>query len=194
LENVVAPSKFADEKNLTGRDPFSIRLHEICSFGPSNWNFRQLAQGRWTGIEFCKNNRESMFLSKLLSHMRQRKIQIDTLIEQISADKGLNSTDTNDRTKAFDILGQSLVNHMLGMVDKGQAKLAEDLTSEKDLVRQLQEQVKQLVDAQKAPDAPDQQLDHGVGTDLAYSTNLKDFVEHLEGMPGSLLLKKVGPM
>ena len=83
---------------------------------------------------------------------------------------------------------------MLGMVDKGQAKLAEDLTTEKDLVRQLQEQVKQLVDAQKAPDAPDQQLDHGVGTDLAYSTNLKDFVEHLEGMPGSLLLKKVGPM
>ena len=70
-------SAWATKRGLAGRNLEEIRLHELAWQGWSNHNLRALTQGRYVSIHFARSIKKATFISFLLQHVREHRLDLD---------------------------------------------------------------------------------------------------------------------
>ena len=89
----IQASAWATKHGLAGRSLKEIRLHELTWQGWSNHNLRALTQGRYVSInKKHKGIKEATFVSFLLQHVREHKLDFDQISECFCADSGIQVT------------------------------------------------------------------------------------------------------
>ena len=88
----IQPSKRATKHGLAGRNTEDMKLHELSWQGRQNYNLRALAQGRYVSINFTRSIKEATFLSYLLQHLREQKLDLDQVAECFCADSGIQDS------------------------------------------------------------------------------------------------------
>ena len=77
----IQASAWATEHGLAGRNLEEIRLHEPTWQGWSNHNLRALTPGRYVSINFARSIKEATFISFLLQHVREHKLDFNQIAE-----------------------------------------------------------------------------------------------------------------
>ena len=85
----IQASAWASKHGLADRNLEEIRLHELTWQGWSNHNLRALTQGRYVSINFARSIKEATFISPLLQHVREHKLDLDHIAECFCADSGI---------------------------------------------------------------------------------------------------------
>ena len=85
----IQASAWATKHGLAGRNLEEIRLHELTWQGWSNHNLRALTQGRYVSINFARSINEATFISYLLQHVREHKLDLDQVAECFCVDSGI---------------------------------------------------------------------------------------------------------
>ena len=148
LPRTVNATKWSDEHHLSGRSPFDIRLWEVVPFKQDNYIFRAMAAGRWIGVEYVRNARESQLMGTFLKQIREARLNLDNTIEQVCADNNQNAATTEGRTEAFNIIARKLASEMHSMTHKPahDSGAAQQLSQQVQLNAQLQAEIQNLKD------------------------------------------------
>ena len=77
----IQASAWATKHGLAGHNLEEIRW--------SNHNLRALTQGRYVSINFARSIKEATFISFLLQHVREHKLDLDKIAECFCADSGI---------------------------------------------------------------------------------------------------------
>lgn len=160
LPRTISSTRWADEHHFSNRSPFDIRLWELAAFGQDNYLFRALGAGRYVGVEYVRNARESQLVGSMLKHLRESRVNLDSTIEQLCTENAINASTTEGRTEAFQILAKKLVNVIHTSTYKPQqdpalqAQLSQAEQDNSDLRTQLQTMQSQMQQLQAASPAP----------------------------------------
>ena len=85
----IQASAWATKHGLAGCNLEEIRLHELTWQGWSNHNLRALTHGRYVSTNFARSIKGATFISLLLQHVREHKLDLDQLAECFCADSGI---------------------------------------------------------------------------------------------------------
>ena len=158
LPRTINSTRWADERHISNRSPFDVRLWEIMPFGADNYIFRSMAAGRWVGVEYVRNARESQLVGTFLKQLRESRMNLDTTIEQVCTDNNLNASTTEGRTEAFKHIAIKLSNAVHGMTYKAphDSGMAQQLSQQTQLNAEQATKIKELEQllAQKPPTLP----------------------------------------
>ena len=77
LPRKVLMTQWTSKCSFAGRDISDIRLHEVCWQGWKNWHLRLLSAGQFLTVVFCRRVSEAVFVSQLLSAIRERRWDLD---------------------------------------------------------------------------------------------------------------------
>ena len=81
--------RLGNQARASGRNLEEICLHELTWQGWSNHNLCALTQGRYMSINFARSIKEASFISFLLQHVREHKLDLDQIAECFRADSGI---------------------------------------------------------------------------------------------------------
>ena len=80
---IIFSCKSQASPGLAGRNLEEIRLHELSRQEWQNYNLRALTQGRCVSMNLTSSIKEATFISYLLQHLREHKLNLD----QIAVDR-----------------------------------------------------------------------------------------------------------
>ena len=90
----IQASAWATKHGPAGRNLEEIRLHELT------WQGWSITQGRYVSINFARSIKEATFISYLLQHVREHKLDLGQIAECFSADSGIHvSSSTPESSK-----------------------------------------------------------------------------------------------
>ena len=140
----IQASAWATKHGLAGRNLEEIRLHELTWQGWSDHNLRTLTQGRYVSINFARIIKEATFISHLLQHVREHKLDLDQIAECFCANSGIQvSSSTRESSKKTFRMKEELAQWVVKQLQPYQtAELADAQDRIKQLERQLAQQRK----------------------------------------------------
>ena len=140
----IQASAWATKHGLAGRNLEEIRLHELTWQGWSNHNLRALTQGRY--VSFARSIKEATFISYLLQHLREHKLDLDRIAECFCADSGIQVSSTTPENAKKPFRMQELARWVVKQLQPYQtAELADAQDRIKELERQLAQQRKRTL-------------------------------------------------
>ena len=106
----IQASAWATTHGLAGRNLEEIRLHELTWQAWSNHNLRALTRGRYVSINLARSIQEATFISFLLQHVREHKLDLDQSAERFCAESGIRVTSTmaENAKKSFRMKSQAV--------------------------------------------------------------------------------------
>ena len=154
LPKKVLPSRYSDEKRITGLDIMDIRLHQVLYRHKANWSLRPLANGKFCSFIVARNHTESTVMSKLLRTLRRTSFK-DNLPSMEAICHQLSKTDMTSFPVACDKVADHLCKAIRELVtDKAKDELAEKIRTLEAENNQLKAQAKNNGEGQ-APEARD---------------------------------------
>ena len=88
LKRHVESTAWSSKQGLAGRALDKITLADLTYRGWHEQSLRYLSHGRFTSVVFTKNVSESVFVSKLLTGLRESNIDLDRLAEHVHRHQG----------------------------------------------------------------------------------------------------------
>ena len=83
------PGQHGNQARAGRPKPEEIRLHELTWQGWLNHNLRALTQGRYVSINLARSIKEATFISYLLQHVREHKLDLNQVAECFCVDSGI---------------------------------------------------------------------------------------------------------
>ena len=136
----IQASAWATKHGLAGRNLEEIRLHELTWQGWSNHNLRALTQGRYVSINFARSIEEATFISFLLQHVREHKLDLDQGAERFCADSGIQVASSMAENAKESIRMQELAQWVPKQLQPYQTA---ELADAQDRLKELEEQLAQ---------------------------------------------------
>ena len=139
----IQASAWATKHGLAGRNLEDIRLHELTWQMWSNHSLRALTQGRYVSFNFARSIKEAMFISHLLQHVREHKLDLDQIPECFCADSGIQVSPSTPESPKKTFRMKELAQWVVKQLQPYQtAELADAQDRIKELERQLAQQRK----------------------------------------------------
>ena len=127
---------WANKHGLAGRNLEEIRLHELT------WqdNLRALTQGRYVSINFARSIREATFISYLLQHVREHKLDLNQIAECFCTDSGIQVSSSTPESSKKTFRMKELAQWV---VKQPQPYQTAELADAQDRIRELERQLAQ---------------------------------------------------
>ena len=87
LKRYIEPSAWSRAKGIAGKPVQDVRLTDLTHKGIQEWMIRGLSHGKFTGVVLTKSIAESVFTARLLSALREKKVDIDETVKAMHKDK-----------------------------------------------------------------------------------------------------------
>ena len=87
LKRYIEPSAWSRAKGITGKTVQDVKLTDLTHKGIQEWMIRGLSHGKFTGVVLTKSIAESVFTARLLSALREKKVDIDETVKATRKDK-----------------------------------------------------------------------------------------------------------
>ena len=101
LKCYVEPSAWSRAKGIAGKPVQDVKLTDLTHKGIQVWMIRGLSHGKFTGVVLTKSIAESVLTARLLSALREKKVDIDETVKAMHRDKSAKSIPdkTSEATK-----------------------------------------------------------------------------------------------
>ena len=87
LKRYIEPSAWSRAKGIAGKPVQDVKLTDLTHKGIQEWMIRGVSHGKFTGVVLTKSIAESVFTARLLSALREKKIDIDETVKAMHKDK-----------------------------------------------------------------------------------------------------------
>ena len=77
LPRTIEATSWSRSRGLAGMPIFDVRVHQLAYRGVQEWNLRNIAAGRFTGVVFTRSIPETIFLAKLSHGLRDNGVDLD---------------------------------------------------------------------------------------------------------------------
>ena len=108
LKRYIEPSAWSRAKGTAGKPAQDAKLTDLTHKGIQEWMIRGFSHGKFTGVVLTKSIAESVLTARLLSALREKKVDIDETVKAMHKDKSNKAIP--DKTSAATKFIQPLVN------------------------------------------------------------------------------------
>ena len=96
LKRYIEPSAWSRAKGIAGKPVQDVKLTDLTHKGIQEWMIRGLSHGKFTGVVLTKSVAESVLTARLLSALREQKVDIDETVKAMH--KGKSKKTIPDKT------------------------------------------------------------------------------------------------
>ena len=87
LKRYIEPSAWSRAKGIAGKPVQGVKLTDLTHKGVQEWMIRGLSHGKFTGVVLTKSIAESVLTARLLSALREKRVDIDETVKATHKDK-----------------------------------------------------------------------------------------------------------
>ena len=150
LKRYIEPSAWSRAKGIAGKPVQDVKLTDLTHKGTQEWMIRGLSHGKFTGVVLTKSIAESVLTARLLSALREKRVDIDETVKAIHKDKTKKAIPdkTSEATKFIqplvDVVMEQLQPYLVTMdqttTSSGDAKGFQDMQQDSAKLRQKLQQ------------------------------------------------------
>ena len=150
LKRYIEPSAWSRAKGVAGKPVQDIKLTGLTHKGTQEWMVRGLSHGKFTGVVLAKCIAESVLTARLLSALREKRVDIDETVKAMRRDKTKKAIPdkTSEATKFIqplvDAVMENLQPFLVAMdqaaTSSGDTKEFQDMQQDKAKLRQKLQQ------------------------------------------------------
>ena len=86
LKRHIEPSAWSRAKGIAGKPAQDVKLTDLTHKGIQEWMIRGLSHGKFTGVVLTKSIAEIVLAARLLSALREKRVDIDETVKAIHKD------------------------------------------------------------------------------------------------------------